>query len=244
MRLDAYMKETGMVATRSRAKMLIENGSVKINGIFIKKPAYEIKETDKVTLESDLPYVSRGGVKLAEALRAFSLSPLGHVALDIGASSGGFTDCLLQNGAKKVYALDSGSNQLVEELRNNSAVVCMEQYNARYMKLSDFEERPTFAVMDVSFISQTLILPAIAYVLPKDGVLVSLIKPQFEVGRAGVGRGGIVRDEKVRQKAIARVQEAAKACGLSPRGVISSPILGGDGNCEFLAYFINESEGA
>ncbi|MBO7761925.1 MAG: TlyA family RNA methyltransferase, partial [Clostridia bacterium] len=190
----------------------------------------------------DLPYVSRGGLKLEAALKAFSLSPRGAVALDVGASSGGFTDCLLQNGATLVYAVDSGTGQLAMELLEDARVVSMEGYNARYMQPSDFPQTPTFAVMDVSFISQTLILPALASVLPPKSQIVTLIKPQFEVGRAHVGRGGIVRDEKARQAAIARVTDAAGLLGLDFRAVITSPIRGGDGNVEYLAHFEKKGE--
>lgn len=243
MRLDAYLKEVGLAPTRNRAKMMIEAGSVRVNGIVVQKSAYDVKEQDTVTAEAILRYVSRGGLKLEEALRHFRVDPVGCVVLDVGASSGGFTDCLLQNGARLVYAVDSGSGQLVASLRANPRVVYIENYNARYMQSADFDERPTLAVMDVSFISQTLILPALSAVLPEGGHLISLIKPQFEVGRAAVGRGGIVRDEKARLGAISRVREAAGLCGLRCIEVIPSPILGGDGNCEYLAYFVKESEG-
>lgn len=231
-----------MVATRSRAKMLIEAGSVRVNGMTVRKPAYDVNDQDVVTVEDALRYVSRGGLKLEEALKRFPVTVQGCVVLDIGASSGGFTDCLLQNGAVKIYAVDSGSGQLAESLRRDKRVVCKENYNARYMQSADFDATPVLAVMDVSFISQTLIFPALVSVLPVGGILISLIKPQFEVGRAAVGRGGIVKDEKVRQKAILRVKEQGILYGLRCMDVIPSPILGGDGNHEYLAYFIKESE--
>ena len=184
------------------------------------------------------PYVSRGGEKLAAALDAFSLDPTGCDALDVGASSGGFTDCLLQHGASRVFAVDVGEGQLVRTLRSDTRVVSIEHYNARFLRREDLPSVPTFAVMDVSFISQTSILPALAAVLPEGAVLVSLIKPQFEVGREGVGKGGIVRDDRLRREAVARVIRFAADVGFSHIGTIDSPILGKDGNREFLAAFL------
>ncbi len=241
MRIDEYIKAEGLAASRSRAKMLIDEGAVTVNGIPVTKASYEVREGDAVRV-LDLPYVSRGSLKLEAALSAFSLSVRDAVALDVGASSGGFTDCLLQNGASLVYAVDSGKGQLAPSLRSDPRVVSMEGYNARYMKPGDFPRTPNFAVMDVSFISQTLIIPSLVTVLPQGATLVTLIKPQFEVGRAHVGRGGIVRDEKAREGAVARVLDAARILGLESRGVITSPIRGGDGNIEFLAYFIKKGE--
>ncbi|MBQ8858243.1 MAG: TlyA family RNA methyltransferase [Clostridia bacterium] len=242
MRLDLYLTENGLASTRSRAKLLIDGGSVFVNGISAEKAAYDVKDGDAVTVENALRYVSRGGLKLEAALQRFSVSPAGVVALDVGASSGGFTDCLLQNGARFVYAVDSGSGQLAATLRGDPRVDCRENYNARYMQASDFPTPPTLAVMDVSFISQTLILPALAAVLPTGSRLISLVKPQFEVGRALVGRGGLVRDEKARQAAIARVKEAGIACGFRFVGVMTSPITGGDGNIEYLICFEKSDE--
>ncbi|MBQ8175358.1 MAG: TlyA family RNA methyltransferase [Clostridia bacterium] len=241
MRIDEYIKAEGLAASRSRAKMLINKGAVTVNGSPVTKASYEVRAGDEV-LVCDLPYVSRGGLKLEAALIAFSLSPSKCVALDIGASSGGFTDCLLQKGAALVYAVDSGNGQLAKALASDPRVVSMEGYNARYMKAADFEKTPTFAVMDVSFISQTLILPALSALLPRGATVVTLIKPQFEVGRTHIGRGGIVRDEKARQVAVSRVFEAARLVRLAPQGYITSPICGGDGNIEFLAHFIKEGE--
>ena len=239
MRLDVYLVEEGYAKSRVRAKGLIEGGKVTLDGRVVKKASFAVLEGEhSVTVTEELPYVSRGGLKLEAALAAFSLSPQGQVALDVGASSGGFTDCLLQKGASLVFAVDSGSGQMAASLLADPRVISMESYNARYMKAADFEKTPTFAVMDVSFISQTLILPALADLLPRGATLVSLIKPQFEVGRAHVGRGGIVRDERAREAAISRVQESARLVGLLPQGVITSPIRGGDGNVEYLAHFI------
>ena len=242
MRLDLAIVEKGLASTRTRAKAVIEEGAVLVNGKHVSKPSYEILPTDnvEVTLSSALRYVSRGGLKLEAALQAFSVDPTGCVAIDVGASSGGFTDCLLKKGAKKVYAVDSGSNQLVPSLQADTRVVAMENCNARYLDKSLFPD-VTLAVMDVSFISQTMILPSVAGILPQGGKLISLIKPQFEVGRSLIGKGGIVRNEAARKSAIERVKDAAASLGLRNLGVIDSPISGGDGNVEYLAYFMRES---
>lgn len=242
MRLDTFLKERGYAVTRTRAKMLIEAGAVTVNGVPVAKPSYDVCEGADIQVADVLRYVGRGGLKLEKALAVFPISCRGCVVLDIGASSGGFTDCALQNGAALVYALDVGKGQLAESLRQDSRVVCLENYNARYLKPDDFLPPPSFVVMDVSFISQTLILPAIATILSPHDVLVSLIKPQFEAGRQAIGRGGIVHDEAARQAAIDRVLTAARANGFSVGGVITSPILGGDGNIEYLAYFTKTAE--
>lgn len=240
MRLDEYLAVSALAPSRSRAKALIVSGAVTVNGKIVRKPAFSVSEEDSVTVSSPFRYVSRGGEKLAAALAAFSVSCEGRVVLDVGASSGGFTDCARQNGAVLVYAVENGHGQLAESLLSDPAVISMEHYNARCLRRTDFSPIPTLAVMDVSFISQTLILPALAEVLPAGGELISLIKPQFEAGRSAVGRGGIVRREEDRRAAIARVVTSAGACGFSHRGVIVSPILGGDGNVEFLSYFVKE----
>ncbi len=240
MRLDEYLAFSALAPSRSRAKALIVSGAVTVNGKTIRKPAFFVSEEDAVTVSSSFRYVSRGGEKLAAALAAFSVSCEGRVVLDIGASSGGFTDCARQNGAALVYAVENGHGQLAESLLADPAVISMEHYNARCLQRTDFSPIPTLAVMDVSFISQTLILPALAEVLPAGGELISLIKPQFEAGRSAVGRGGLVRREEDRRSAIARVVASAGTCGFSHRGVIVSPILGGDGNVEYLSYFVKE----
>ncbi len=242
MRLDQYLEKNGLVSSRSRAKALILAGAVEVGGVPVCKPAYTVSEESTVVLRSDFAYVSRGGQKLEAGLSAFSVSCAGRVVLDVGASSGGFTDCALQNGASRVFAVDVGSGQLASSLREDPRVTSLENYNARYMKAEDFDAMPTLAVMDVSFVSQTLILPALAAVLPDGGELISLIKPQFEAGRQALGRGGIVREEKDRKAAILRVSSAASACGFSMRGCIQSPIRGGDGNVEYVAYFVKTTE--
>ena len=238
MRLDVFLAERGLAPSRSRARTMIEAGDVSVNGTPVLRPSFAVEGDEDIKVTDSLRYVGRGGLKLEAALEAFSLSPEGKVALDVGASSGGFTDCLLQHGASYVFAVDSGSGQLSPKLQADARVESRENCNARYLKQADFSPVPTLAVMDVSFISQTLIHPALADVLQDGGELITLIKPQFEAGRAAVGRGGIVKSEKDRTLAIERVVSSAEACGFKSRGVIPSPIRGGDGNIEFLAYFI------
>ena len=184
-----------------------------------------------------LPFVSRGGLKLEFALERFAISAEGAKALDVGASTGGFTDCLLKRGADHVIAVDSGENQMASSLRADPRVTCVEKYNARYMKSADFSYEPNLVVMDVSFISQTLILGALSSVMTEDGVLVSLIKPQFEVGRSAVGKNGIVKKAEDRGRAIEHVLSVANSFGLGCFALTRSPITGGDGNIEFLAAF-------
>lgn len=182
-------------------------------------------------------YVGRGGLKLEKALEAFGIDPAGFVCLDIGASTGGFTDCLLQHGASKVYAIDVGTNQLAWKIRTDERVVPREKVNARSLKPDDFDEALDLIVMDVSFISVTKIIPALGPLLKDDGRLVILIKPQFEVGKGEVGKGGIVRESEKHTEVVERVKAFALGCGLVENGIVDSPILGADGNKEFLAVF-------
>lgn len=242
MRIDLYLQENGYAPTRSRAKTMIEEGMVELNGKIVEKPSLSVEGEVNIRILDTLRYVSRGGLKLEAALSAFSISPRGRVVLDVGASSGGFTDCVLKAGASLVYAIDSGCGQLAASLRDDPRVICREHCNARYMTATDFPIPPTLCVMDVSFISQTLILPAIAAILPTGGELVSLIKPQFEAGRAAIGKGGIVREEKDRIAAVRRVTECAETLGLVHLHTILSPIRGGDGNIEYLAHFQNRKK--
>ena len=244
MRLDVYLVEHGFAESRTRAAELIKSGSVTLDGHMITKPAFAVESTAVLEVRSDLvcPYVSRGGLKLKAALDAFHLTVEGLVCADIGASSGGFTDCLLQGGAARVYAVDSGTGQLHSSLRENPRVISLEGCNARYLSESQLPEPIAMMVMDVSFISQTKLYDAILPRLATDGLLLSLIKPQFEVGRSGVGKGGIVRDEKKRREAVQTVCEAAERYGMKTIGVIQSPIRGGDGNIEFMACFRKQTE--
>ena len=241
MRLDVFLTERGLARSRTEARRLIEGGSVSVLGNVRDKPAFLLADdtpTDAVAvLRESIPFVSRGGEKLKAALDAFSLSPRGLCAIDVGASSGGFTDCLLRYGAARVLAVDSGCGQLAEGLRTDERVLSFEHYNARFLDPRDFPERPRFAVMDVSFISQTLILPALASLLPEGAPYVGLIKPQFEVGRDKIDKGGIVKNKKNRLFGVMRVLDSASACGLKCIGFTVSPITGGDGNVEYLAVF-------
>ena len=242
MRLDLYLAESGLADSRTVAKRLIEAGSVTVNEKSVTKPSFDVSGDEKISVDtSGIKFVSRGGFKLEGALDGFSVSPMGRTALDVGASSGGFTDCLLQRGAVHVIAVDSGSGQMVDSLRRDSRVTVLENYNARYMSPSDFGTTPDLAVMDVSFISAKLIIPSVYSVLSSDSDFICLIKPQFEVGRSGIGKGGIVKDKKLRRNAVDGVVDFAVTCGFKLCGVIESPILGGDGNTEYLAHFRKES---
>ena len=245
-RVDLYLVREGLVSGRDAAKRLIADQSVIIDGKTVARPSEQVDETVSHNVElpeKDKGYASRGGLKLEGALDASGLSPAGLVALDIGASGGGFTDCLLRRGALSVYALDNGHGQLADFLRRDPRVTVMEGYNARDLRRADFPIPPRFITMDVSFISQTLILPSLAAMLDPGAILISLVKPQFEVGRAGVGRGGIVKDPALRQKAKENVISFAATLGFTFLGACTSPILGGDGNEEYLAWFSFDGNG-
>lgn len=238
MRLDIYLYESGLCASRTEAKGFITDGAVSVNGREVSKPSYEVSSDDAVEVDkSGKRFVSRGGLKLEGALDAFSVDPRGRIALDVGASSGGFTDCLLKRGAAFVIAVDSGSGQLVESLRKDSRVCSMENYNARYMQPSHLPQVPDLAVMDVSFISATYIIPSVYSCLAETADFICLIKPQFEVGRSHIGKGGVVKDAAYRQMAVDKVTDFASSYGFKTVSVIESPIKGGDGNTEYLAHF-------
>ena len=238
MRLDLFLFENGLASSRTEAKGYILAGAVNINGKTVKKPSYDVALEDAISVDASAKrFVSRGGEKLQAALDEFHIDVIGKKCLDVGASSGGFTDCLLKYGAAHVVAVDSGSSQLVSSLRTDTRVTSIEEYNARYLKVSDLPYLPELVVMDVSFISATLILPALYDCLSSPSDFILLIKPQFEVGRSGIGKGGIVRDEKARKAAIDRVVDSAVALGFVFKDCIQSPIKGGDGNIEFLAHF-------
>ena len=243
MRLDLYLVNSCGVQSRTEAKNFILNGEVTVNEKTVTKPAFDVSEDDEIFVNTlSKKYVSRGGLKLEGALKSFNVCVNGALALDVGASSGGFTDCLLQHGAARVIAVDSGSGQMVASIRDDSRVTVIESFNARYMKPQDLEYCPNLAVMDVSFISATLIIPAIYECLLSGGDFICLVKPQFEVGRSAIGKGGIVKDEKLRRKALGDVISFAAACGFSPIASIVSPIEGGDGNQEYLVHFRKESQ--
>jgi 23S rRNA (cytidine1920-2'-O)/16S rRNA (cytidine1409-2'-O)-methyltransferase len=232
LRLDQLLVERGLAETRAKAQALILAGEVSVNGQRAGKPGHAIAIDARIELAAKLPYVSRGGLKLAAALDAFALNVEGRVCLDAGASTGGFTDCLLQRGALRVYAFDVGAGQLDWKLRNDPRVVLREGVNVRYLTPADVPEPVDLAVCDVSFISATMILPALA---PLAAQMVVLVKPQFEVGRGQVGKGGIVRDPALHAQACLRVEAAAHTLGFTTQ-LIESPILGAEGNREFLMH--------
>jgi 23S rRNA (cytidine1920-2'-O)/16S rRNA (cytidine1409-2'-O)-methyltransferase len=237
-RLDVALVERGLVETRSKAQALIMARRVLVNGSFADKPGTSVDPEDELRVaELEHPWVGRGGMKLAGALREFDLSVSGKVCADIGASTGGFTDVLLKNGAAKVYAIDVGYGQLDQSLRVDSRVVNREKTNARFLSAVDFDEPIEFVSVDVSFISLRLILPAVAKFLRGD--LVALIKPQFEVGKKDVGKGGIVRDEAKRAEARDGIAAFAGELGFDVRGVIESPVKGAEGNVEYLMHALH-----
>nr|MBQ4317963.1 TlyA family RNA methyltransferase [Clostridia bacterium] len=239
MRLDAYMTSNGLATGRQKAKELIEAGAVTLNGIQVTKASAAVNEGDTVTVDdAQKPkFVGRGGLKLEAAFDSFNVDASGLTCVDIGASTGGFTDCLLGRGALKVYAVDCGSGQMAQKLRDDDRVVVIENFNAREMTAETTKGLCDLAVMDVSFISQTLIYPAIVKVLKPGGLLISLVKPQFEAGRENLSKNGIVKSDAVRQKTVDKVMKSAYNYGLICDNVIESPIKGGDGNTEYLAVF-------
>ena len=236
MRADAALAARGLAQSREKAQGLIAAGLATVNGQVIKKPAQKVRAEDVLNVSgAEHPYVSRGGLKLEKALRAFNVSVRGAVCLDIGASTGGFTDVLLKNGAAKVYAVDVGSGQLDPSLRDDPRVMSLERVNARALDTAMFPERPALAVMDVSFISIRLILPAAFAVLGDAGRMIALIKPQFEAGRQAVGKGGIVSKPAIHRQVLRDIAAFVPTLGWRVRALDFSPIAGGDGNIEFLA---------
>ena len=236
MRLDQTLVERGLAVSRSQAQRLIQAGAVAINGQLARKASQNAGAGDAIELLRAQKFVSRGGEKLDFALTHFAIEVLGKNALDVGASTGGFTDCLLQRGAQNVFCVDSGSNQFHAALRAHPRVAYRESFNARYLQSEDMPFAVELVVMDVSFISQTLLFPAVMRVLPTGGDFVSLVKPQFELSPGELGSGGIVRDEQLQQKALTKVQESAHQHGLIIQGLVESPIQGGDGNREWLLW--------
>ena len=239
MRIDKYLFENGYAQSRQKAREIIEAGMVYVDKKQITKPSYDLDPETKEIEVTGKPYeyVSRGGVKLEGALDHFKVEVNGLVAADIGSSTGGFTDCLLRRGAKKVFAIDSGTNQLHESLRNNEKVVVMENFNARALDLESLGERVDIAVCDLSFISQKYIYIPLTKIMKDGGLFVSLIKPQFEAGREYLSKNGIVKDKKIHKRVIEALVSEAAGSKLYCRGVITSPIQGGDGNVEYLALF-------
>jgi 23S rRNA (cytidine1920-2'-O)/16S rRNA (cytidine1409-2'-O)-methyltransferase len=234
-RLDQLLVARGLAPTREKAKALILAGEVLVEGRKGAKPGDIVPAGARVELTGKLAYVSRGGLKLEAALDRFAIDPAGKVCLDIGSSTGGFTDCLLQRGALRVHAVDTGAGQLDWKLRIDSRVRVREGYNARYLEPADIGERADLVTIDVSFISVTLILPALPPLLQPGAEMVILVKPQFEVGKGQVGKGGIVRDPALHQAACNRVRAAVEQLGFHTE-LMESPILGAEGNREFLLH--------
>ena len=243
-RLDVLLVERGLFETREQAKRAIMAGIVYSNEERMDKPGEKVKADIPLNVKGKvLPYVSRGGLKLEKALKVFDVSVLNKVILDIGASTGGFTDCALQNGAQMSYALDVGYNQLAWKLRQDERVVVMERTNFRYVTPADLSgEMPNFATIDVSFISLTLILPVLKTLLIPGSDIVALVKPQFEAGREQVGKKGIVRDEKVHLQVLEKIIDFCINQGYTAANLSFSPITGGDGNIEFLLHLKWEGE--
>jgi 23S rRNA (cytidine1920-2'-O)/16S rRNA (cytidine1409-2'-O)-methyltransferase len=235
-RLDILLVEQGLVASREQARRLVMAGAVIVNEQRTDKPGTLVDPAAGLRIKDEArsPYVSRGGHKLEAALRAFALDVAGLVALDVGASTGGFTDCLLQHGAAKVFAVDVGYGQLAWSLRQDPRVVSLERRNIRTLDPAELTETPTLAVIDASFISLSLVIPRVLALIAPHGSLIALIKPQFEVGKGRVGKGGVVRDPALHAEVVAGLRAQAKEWDVEVKGVIESPLLGPKGNKEFL----------
>lgn len=243
-RLDVLVTERGLAASRERAKRLIMEGKVFVDGQREDKPGMTFAEDCDVTMKGeDMPYVSRGGYKLEKAMKTFPIDLTDDVCMDIGASTGGFTDCMLQNGAAKVYSVDVGYGQFAWSLRTDPRVVCMEKTNVRYLTEKEIAEPLDFASCDVSFISLSKVLPAAYNLLKKGGQMVCLIKPQFEAGKDKVGKKGVVREPSVHREVIAKVTEDVKTIGFTPLGLTFSPVKGPEGNIEYLIWLRKDRDG-
>ncbi len=240
-RLDQYLAESERCDSREQAKRLVLAGEVLVDGAVAAKPGMSVTGEEEIAIKEKPRFAGRGGLKLEEALEAFSIGTEGAVCADIGSSTGGFTDCLLQRGAARVYAIDVGTNQLVWKLRNDPRVVVMEKFNARRLAPEDLPEKVDVVTIDVSFISLRLILGPAFGVLKAKGDLVCLIKPQFELERGEVGKGGVVRDDDLHEKAVAKIRACVEGdLDKVWKGVVNSPIRGADGNREFLAWLRHE----
>jgi 23S rRNA (cytidine1920-2'-O)/16S rRNA (cytidine1409-2'-O)-methyltransferase len=243
MRIDMYLAENGIAQSRTRATDMIKKGLVRVDGKVVTKPSYEIGEGQEISVDkSEREYVSRAARKLAFAKDYFNISFDGLCAADLGASTGGFCQVMLENGIKKLWAIDIGHGQLHPSIASDARVSVLEGVNARYVTEETIGQMVDIVTSDLSFISQTLVFDAICTILKPDGIYIGLIKPQFEAGRENIGKGGIVKDKKIHERVIEKVIACANACGLGCTGITSSPILGGDGNREFLACFVNRGE--
>lgn len=244
MRLDLYLAEKGLVKSRELAKSIIAGGGVTVNGITAAKPSKDVSDADDIRITAEMPkYVGRGGLKLEKALKCFEIDIHGTVCMDIGASTGGFTDCMLQNGAAYVYAVDVGHGQLDEKLISDSRVANMEGTNIKDVSANDFPQKIGFISADVSFISLTKVIPKISELLSDGGRAVMLIKPQFECGRADIGKNGIVRSPKIHARVMREIAAACENSGLGAAGIDYSPVQGGDGNIEYLIYTVKGAVG-
>lgn len=242
-RIDKLLVDRGLADSRTKAQALVMAGAVLVDEQLVRKSSEVFSPQAQIRIKEEATsrYVGRGGIKLEAALLHFEIDVSGFVCLDVGASTGGFTDCLLQHGALKVVAVDVGHNQIDWKLRNDRRVEVREGVNARHLTPDDSDEKFDLVTIDVSFISATKVLPAVSAILKRDGRVITLIKPQFEVGKGEVGKGGIVRDPAQHQRVIDEVNAAANSLGLHVRGVIESPITGADGNVEFLALYVSEA---
>ena len=242
-RLDQLVFERNLTESRERAKTTIMSGEVFVNGQRADKPGMQVNPDCEIEVRCKaLPFVSRGGFKLDKAIKVFDISPEGKTCIDCGASTGGFTDVLLQNGASKVYSVDVGYGQLAWKLRNDERVINLEKTNIRYISGEQIPELIDMAVMDLSFISIKLVLPAVKKLLKPDADIVCLIKPQFEAGREAVGKNGVVRDESIHESVIREILSFTPSLGLSAVGLSYSPIKGPEGNIEYLCHLINRAD--
>ncbi len=240
-RLDIEVFKRGIGVSREKAKAMIENGNIAVNGKVITKASFKVDAEASVDVVGEvMPYVSRGGLKLEKAIDVFGINLKNKTAVDMGASTGGFTDCMLQNGISKVYAVDVGSGQLSEKIRENPKVINMENTNIRNMTFGDIGEKVDFISIDTSFISLKLILPTAFMFLKDDGEIVALVKPQFEAGRTNLGKNGIVKDKKVHISVLKDIYSFVISSGFCPENITVSPITGGDGNIEFLIHIIKK----
>jgi 23S rRNA (cytidine1920-2'-O)/16S rRNA (cytidine1409-2'-O)-methyltransferase len=239
-RIDKLLVDRNLADSRTKAQALVMAGAVLVDEQLVRKPSEVFDKSANIRVKDDATsrYVGRGGIKLEAALREFKIEVSGFLCLDVGSSTGGFTDCLLQHGARRVVAIDVGHNQLDWKIRKDPRVEVREGVNARYLKPSDFDEQFDLATIDVSFISLTKILPAVVPLLTDGGRIVALIKPQFEVGKDEIGKGGIVKDTIQHQRVVGEINAAAESFGLKIAGVIESPIKGADGNVEFLGLYL------
>jgi 23S rRNA (cytidine1920-2'-O)/16S rRNA (cytidine1409-2'-O)-methyltransferase len=235
-RLDKLLFDRGLIESREKAKALILEGSVSVNGIVVDKAGAQVRPDDVIALAAKMPYVSRGGLKLEHALKEFDVDVRGRAAMDVGASTGGFTDCLLQNGIERVYAIDVGYGQIDLKLRNDKRVTVLEKTNIRHLERSAIQDDIDIATIDVSFISLIKVIPKVIEFLKSGGKIIALIKPQFEAGRKEVGKGGVVRDDNIRKQVVDNVKMEVEKMGLKVLGTTTSPIKGPKGNVEFLIY--------